>query len=78
MSNNCITHHHACDCREAYFKRIEEWALEAREVLRSVITCWDMDTSEEQRKDRDIKILECWRKFPSEAVPKQSEGSGEK
>lgn len=29
----CVTHHNACDCREEYFRRLQMWALDARECL---------------------------------------------
>lgn len=31
--SNCVTHSHACDCREERFKKIEEQLREAREVI---------------------------------------------
>jgi len=29
----CVTHHHACDCREAYFQRLKELLAEARDDI---------------------------------------------
>ena len=33
VDRECITHHHACDCREAHFKRLEERLRAAEAVL---------------------------------------------
>ena len=33
MARECVTHHHACDCREEAFKK----ALEAADVLVSLV-----------------------------------------
>ena len=30
---NCVTHHHACDCREDKFKKLEEKNKKLRECL---------------------------------------------
>ena len=33
MSKECTTHHHACDCREAKFKELEQENAALREAL---------------------------------------------
>jgi hypothetical protein len=33
----CVTHHHACDCREAYFQRLKELLAEARDDIRAEV-----------------------------------------
>lgn len=54
MSKQCTTHHHACDCREAKFKRLLE---AAKEFAKSVHVD---DEEEEQAYDSLIKsIREC-------------------
>jgi len=41
MAKECVTHHHACDCREAKFKLVAQALLEATAHVSEVCLCED-------------------------------------
>lgn len=38
----CVTHHHACDCREDYFRRLEEENRRLRAALKTSSVYFEM------------------------------------
>jgi hypothetical protein len=39
MSRNCVTHFHACDCREEKFKKLEEENAELQAKIKQFAAC---------------------------------------
>lgn len=48
MARECVTHHHACDCREARFREIEKALRAAIDELRR---CYEDDGCTEQETE---------------------------
>lgn len=57
----CTTHHHACECREAAFRQLIEWATEACDELAGEIAGRFGDSlnypSQARRYKRDMSIV---------------------
>ena len=43
MTRQCITHHYACDCREAKFAEMEKDAMRWRFFRDGASASWDME-----------------------------------
>jgi len=68
MSNQCVTHHFACDCREAKFKELEQENAALREAKDAYFKHNNILVelmTEEQKK----KALEILLSRPKEAQP---------
>ena len=68
MSKECVTHHHACDCREAKFRKLERENAALREAKDAYFKHNNILVelmTEEQKK----KALEILMSRPKEAQP---------
>lgn len=52
MARRCVTHHHACDCREEKFKKMEAENAKLREAIETHRADFDDEhfTTEEDRQ----------------------------
>ena len=62
MSKECVTHHHACDCREAKFKELERENAALRELAECMAT-------EMREVDHDFASLRDYDAARKEAQP---------
>ena len=50
MSKECVTHHHACDCREEKFKQLEQENAALRAALTGMVREFDFIKPLQQEK----------------------------